>query len=142
MNYTDEGVTSKIIYNKWADKDKTFIILNGGTTNLNPQRLGTLNQHLATLKANDVLTAEFYEPDLGDQLTAIVFLVDERVFDYKDRYPDYINTPYPSGKRKPTLKQIDDWKEENNTNFALWVEKIGGEKNLFLRNFLRPFKLA
>jgi len=27
------------IYNKWADKDEVFIILNGGTTNNNPEKL-------------------------------------------------------------------------------------------------------
>ena len=32
--------------------------------------------------------AEFYEPDLGDQLTALCFLLDERVYD-RELYPDY-----------------------------------------------------
>lgn len=142
MNRVNDDVLEKIKYSKWADKDKTFIILNGGTTNLNPNRLGTLNQSLQMLNLNGVLTASFYEPDLGDQLTAVVFLVDERVFDYKGAYPDYVNTPYPSGYRKPTSKELEKWELENKVNFALWVEKIGGEKNLFLRNFLRNLKLA
>ena len=37
------------IYNEWANRWKTFIILNGGTTNLSEERPGTLNQHLKTL---------------------------------------------------------------------------------------------
>lgn len=51
------------IYDKWAKKDKTFIILNGGTTNINPEKLGTLNQNLAALYFNEIVTSEFYEPD-------------------------------------------------------------------------------
>ncbi len=31
--------------------------------------------------------ATFHEPDLGDQLTAVVFLVDERVWNL-DKWPD------------------------------------------------------
>ena len=91
------------IYNKWAQKDKTFIILNGGTTNINPEKLGTLNQNLAALYFNGVLTSEFYEPDLGDQLTAVVFLVDERVFN-RELYPEFQEEKLPYGVRKPSKK--------------------------------------
>lgn len=130
------------IYNKWAKYDKTFIIYNGGTTNNTPNRLGSLNLHAKTLEDNNVLTAVFNEPDLGDQLTAVVFLVDERVFN-KEIYPDYIGTPYtwPANK-KPSEKQYSKWKESNQKNYDSWVEKIGGEKNVFLREFLRGFRLA
>ena len=40
-------------YKKWSTIDKTFIILNGGTTNNNSTNLGTLNIHLNTLIEND-----------------------------------------------------------------------------------------
>jgi len=130
------------IYKKWADKDKTFIILNGGTTNNNPERLGTLNQHMNTLRENGVLLQEFHEPDLGDQLTAFVFLVDERVYN-RTVYPDFVGTPYPWPlNKKPSEKQYSQWEAENNKNYAAWLEKIGGEKNAFLRDYLRNLKLA
>lgn len=130
------------IYKKWADKDKTFIILNGGTTNNNPERLGTLNQHMNTLRENGVLLQEFHEPDLGDQLTAFVFLVDERVYN-RTVYPDFVGTPYPWPlNKKPSEKQYSQWEVENNKNYAAWLEKIGGEKNAFLRDYLRNLKLA
>lgn len=130
------------IYKKWADKDKTFIILNGGTTNNNPERLGTLNQHMNTLRENGVLLQEFHEPDLGDQLTAFVFLVDERVFN-RTVYTDFVGTPYPWPlNKKPSEKQYSQWEAENNKNYAAWLEKIGGEKNAFLRDYLRNLKLA
>ena len=116
------------VYDKFAMKDKTFIILNGGTTNENPERLGTLQQHAQTLKDNLVLFAEFREPDLNDALTAVVFLVDERVFK-KDLYPDFVRDENATEAR-------------NEKQYKEWVEKIGNERNVFLREFLKQFKLA
>ncbi len=128
-------------YNEWANGWKTFIILNGGTTNLNESRLGSLNQHLQTLQNMGVFCATFYEPDLGDQLTAITFIVDERVFD-REKYPDFI---------EPSL---DDILCSNRTGslvntYQSWVEQFGDDEDtqkkiLALREFLHPknFKLA
>jgi hypothetical protein len=129
------------IYNKWAKEDKTFIILNGGTTNNTIDRLGTLNQHLRTLTDNGIGTAVFHEPDLGDQLTAVVFLVDERVFN-RELYPDFQEEKLPYGVRKPSKKVEVELEERNETNYQKWVEKIGGPKNAFLREFLKPLRLA
>jgi hypothetical protein len=127
-------------YNDWADNWKTFIILNGGTTNHktsleNGLPFGSLNNHLLTLSENDVELAHFSEPDLGDQLTAVVFIVDERVFN-KKKYPDF-GFDYD---------EINDCFVRN-TNFGLkpdsaWKESIGGAKNVFLRDFLKNFRLA
>lgn len=129
------------IYKKWARKDKTFIILNGGTTNNNVDSLGTLNKHMFTLDANDVKFAEFYEPDLGDQLTAVVFLVDERVFN-RELYPDFQEEKLPYGVRKPSKKAQIELEERNESNYQKWVEKIGGPQNAFLREYLKPLRLA
>lgn len=114
-----------IDYNTWANEWKTFIILNGGTTNLNENKLGSLNQHLSTLLNMGVFCAPFYEPDLGDQLTAISFIIDERVFN-REKYPDFI---------EPTL---DDWIDK----FDDTEDNI--QRILALREFLHPknFKLA
>jgi hypothetical protein len=118
------------VYDKFARKDKTFIILNGGTTNENPERFGTLQLSKQILKDNGVMFAEFREPDLNDTLTAVVFLVDERVFNRK-LYPDFVEDENASD-------------EDNEKQYQQWVEKVGGEKNVFLRTFLSPtnFKLA
>lgn len=75
-------------YKQWAKEDKTFIILNGGTTNDNEERLGSLNKSVRRLEDICIPYATFNEPDLGDQLTAVVFLVDDRVWD-KEKYPEY-----------------------------------------------------
>jgi len=123
-----EVPTFEGIYDKFARKDKTFIILNGGTTNEKPERLGSLQEHTALLKLNNIFVGEFREPDLNDTLTATVFLVDERVFD-KDLYPDFVDNPLLS-------------EDENLRNWRDWVETIGGQQNLFLRRFLPNFRLA
>jgi hypothetical protein len=143
-NVNDDIVTG---FRKWADKDKTFIILNGGTTNEDEDSrfYGTLQSHRDLLDVNDVLFAQFREPDLNNTLTAVVFLVDERVFN-RELYPDYVNVPYPwehKGRRyEPREEEMNRWMDENQKNYDKWVEKIGGEKNVFLRTHLRSLKLA
>ena len=139
---TVEGLKPhEAIYKKYADEDKTFIILNGGTTNNNPERLGTLNRHMETMREAGVLLQEFYEPDLGDQLTAFVFLVDERVWN-RELYEDFNPETLPWGRRKPSEKAISQLEEKNAKNYKHWEEKIGGPVNAFLREYLRPLKLA
>ena len=129
VNTKDLG-QPEIIYNQWADNDKTFIILNGGTTNNNPDKLGSLNQHY-NLITEKTRTAFFCEPDLGDQLTAFVFLVDERVWN-RELYPDFIPVDYG---------HISSEKIEFE-RYTKWVASIGGEENVFLRHYLKNLRLA
>jgi hypothetical protein len=140
------------LYDEWADNSKTFIILNGGTTN---NRItddgfpfGSLNQHVITLDENKVDFATFNEPDLGDQLTAVVFIVDERVFNRK-KYPDFedwVVLNYGDLIRGDKLaKRIKESNSKKDKKvYQSWVNLVGGEKNVFLRDFLNPknFKLA
>jgi hypothetical protein len=129
------------IYDKWAQKDKTFIILNGGTTNDSIDYYGSLQKNRDFLKENDILFSEFREPDLGNQLTAITFLVDERVWN-RELYPDFQEEKLSyNPRRKPTKKEEIELEERNEANYQKWVEKIGNEKNAFLREFLKPLKL-
>ena len=121
------GMTEQ--YLDWAQNWKTFIILNGGTTNDNPKWLGTLNQHAQTLGEMNIPTSCFYEPDLGDQLTAVVFIVDERVFN-KEKYPEPI---YQSGLE---FEQTNQQLQEE------FIKSIGGYTNYKLREFLKQFRLA
>lgn len=125
-------------YQKWATEDKTFIILNGGTTNdrrLDGDFIGSLNRHKVTLMKEGIRIADFREPDLGDQLTAVVFLVDDRVFD-RETYPDYMGPVYTDGT--PVETDYYNWKMK----FAD-TEKEANQI-VFLREFLHPrsFKLA
>jgi hypothetical protein len=128
-------------YNTWANRDKTFIILNGGTTNNNPECLGTLNKHLNALNDAGVLVQSFHEPDLGDQLTAVVFLIDERVFN-KTLYPDFVPEELPYSTRKPSDKAMSQLEARNSKAYAEWEKEIGGPVNAFLREYLKPLRLA
>lgn len=129
-------------YQDWAKNHKTFIILNGGTTNegrvsvtsdrrytgMSINDLGSIQQHWLKLDENNIKKAIFREPDLNDTMTSIVFLVDERVFN-RTAYPDFVIDTNASIK-------------EQNKNYSLWVKSIGGPKNAFLRDYLKQFRLA
>ena len=125
------------IYNNWANNWKTFIILNGGTTNNNENTFGSLNKDLIELTFNDIALETFYEPDLNHALTAVVFLVDERVFD-KKKYPDFVPLDYDDFVHLDVMEKI----ELNIKNYKLWEESIGGTKNAFLREFLKGKRFA
>jgi hypothetical protein len=143
-------------FKDWLKNWKTYIVLNGGTTNNNPDRLGSLNKHLQTLKDNQVFCSEFYEIDLGDQLTGVDFIVDERVFGKNEdgsykwlEFEDWIwdnTTDYLLFENiKPRQLKLFCQKSENNDLRQLydnWVLYMGGDKNVFLRSFLKQFRLA
>lgn len=123
-------------YHRWSRKDKTFIILNGGTTNTSNASYGSLNTYDDILGINGVKRSKFYEPDLGDQLTAIVFLVDDRVFD-REAWPNYDGMYYSNAVGTfPDSIEYQRWKMK----FA----ETESEANqiVFLREFLSKLKLA
>jgi len=148
-------------YNDWADNWKTFIILNGGTSNHSINRyhstdepfVGSMESNLITLEQNNVEVATFYEPDLNDMLSAIVFVVDERVFNRK-KYPDFgdwvienfgdlLMTDDPYETRKTLINKLrESTNKEDQKVYQSWVKFIGGERNVFLIDFLRNFRLA
>jgi hypothetical protein len=85
------------------------------------------------LSDEEVQFRSFFEPDLGDQLTAVVFLVDDRVFD-KKIWPDYNGTFYVDG----TPEVTEYWN---------WIMKFSDSEQearriVFLREFLKNFRLA
>ena len=127
-------------YLQWARNDKTFIILNGGTTNRNEDHWGTLNQSVLELGRLRVQYTTFYEPDLGDQLTAIVFLVDERVWD-KEKYPDYTDRLDKKYLISGTQWSDDDLRETS----PEYYDRIMGkdyQEVLEMREFLSNYRLA
>ncbi len=121
-------------YQTWARRDKTFIILNGGTTNNTAFIKGTLNNHYFTLTDRCIRVGEFHEPDLGDQLTAVVFLVDDRVYD-KVAWPDY-DGPYYADMKTPETTAYYEWKMK----FA--ETEVEADQIVFLRDFLKQFRFA
>lgn len=134
------GKVDELFYD-WLKNWKTYIILNGGTTNNTPivqtenEFKGSLNNHRESLKANNIKFSDFSEEDLGDQLTAITFIVDERVWD-DEKYPDFWGEYFPDPTRQLTDEEF--WKQR----YLNWEESLGGPQNVFLREFLKPFKFA
>ena len=66
---------------------------------------GTLDQIGDSLLENDVQFAYFQEPDLNDALTALCFIVDERVFNKED-YPDFVKYLVDNCTRNVSTQRI------------------------------------
>jgi hypothetical protein len=144
VNFDNELLASNLAtFNKWRTKDKTFIILNGGTTNesIDDKWYGSMQKYRNSLYENGILFAEFYEPDLNNTLTAIVFLVDERVWN-RDLYEDFVPETLSTSNLNPTENELLELENRNNINYNDWLKNIGGFKNGFLRKFLKNFRLA
>lgn len=108
-------------YLNWAKKDKTFIILNGGTTN---DVSGSINALLSELKKLKIKFATFREPDLNNALTAVVFILDEKVWD-REKYPyEEELIPFEVSEEKQTKLTFEE------------------KHNLKVRNFISKFRLA
>lgn len=153
----------------FAKNWKTWIILNGGTTNNKVDNefnhyLGTLNQledeiikfNYAHRKDNTFIPIEyanFHEPDLNDALTAVCFICDERVFNYEDhpQFPEWIYAQEMEHSTKDFINRAfitpitsdEECERILPEYFIQWKEVVlGGEKNYFLRQLLKGKKLA
>ena len=141
----DKDLKNFILY------DKTWIILNGGTTNSGTlgHPKGTLQEFYEAIRDNGINYAIFNEPDLNDALTSICFLADERVWDY-ETYPDIIDYMKDKMTKMQWLEtfkngKIATWRDvpaQYGNDILNWVDSIGGEKNVFLRELIKYKKLA
>jgi hypothetical protein len=111
-------------FRSWYINDKTWIILNGGTTRYSQEDCGSMNQIAESLLDNGIKYVLFQEPDLNNALSSICFLADERVWD-KEKYPDW-----------------DDTITYHSATYSDWIGFVGGEKNVFLRELLKDKHLA
>ena len=122
-------------FKTWRLEDKTFIILNGGTSM-------TMEQHIETLKEAGIHIGVFREPDLNMMVTGIVFLVPENVYK-KDYWPDFKTWML---RKNSGYRPIDnDWGNGQMSfpeEYEEWVSMIGGEKIAFLKEFTSQFRLA
>lgn len=146
-------------FQDWANYWKTWIVLSGGTSNDGREEneyhsqwsTGSMENYLDELNNQKIKCAEFYEPDLNWSLSAIAFIVDERVFNKED-YPDfsmYCNDKLSLLRYCEVFKNgpinLDTLLSENvdiSELYSKWLTKIGGQKNAFLKSFLSQFKLA
>jgi hypothetical protein len=122
-------------FKTWRTQDKTFIILNGGTST-------TMETHVETLVKNNIPMAFFKEPDLNYMISGIVFLVPEQVYK-RDEWPDFHDYMWKShqikiGRNVPH----DECEREYPAQFRTWVDMLGGRRIAFLKEFTNQFKLA
>ena len=114
-------------YMDYVKNHRTWIVLNGGTTNSNLHNLGSLNHILIDLRGAQIKHGYFHEPDLNNSLTAVCFLCDERVYDFV-KYPDYI--------------ELSEGSDLGDIDYEDWLVQMGGDETLFLRELIRGKRLA
>ena len=103
-------------YRKYVEKDKTVIMLDGGTYQ-------DMIEILDQLEEGNIHHTYFTEPDLNDCVTSIAFIADERVWDKAYSMENF------------GIEDDDDW-------YLNWLESIGGMKNLILRNIIQGKRLS
>jgi hypothetical protein len=117
-------------YRKYIEIDKTLIMLDGGTY---PELLSIVEE----LNSVGINFTYFKEPDLGDLITSICFIADERVWDKKyfqsyqefyDYFIKFYNTDLQLSEESPTYEE--------------WLQHIGGEKNAKLIEILADKRLS
>jgi len=139
----------------FVDNHKTWIILNGGTTNNERDfegiPAGSMNLIADQLQENDIMFSYFIEPDQNNALNALCFLADERVFNKKD-YPDFpIWITEQNIEKEEDIESLSAITLDTSIDececifpeyYKLWVRSLGGVKNVFLRELIRNKKLA
>lgn len=132
-------------YIDFIENWKTWIILNGGTSNskydygvesprgsLDMDRLKLLEQK------GKIKFSVFHEPDLNDALTAICLIVDERVFNRKD-YPDFED--WAIDKIDSSFIKNETPRLEMGELYKVYEKTIGSDI-LFLKDLLNTKRLA
>lgn len=137
-------------FEQWRN-DKILTILNEGSENTKvesnqkdkPNR--SLKTLLMQLGNKSIETGVSYSSKKDNQLTCVVFLADERVFNkvkYPDfnqflkNHPDIISTFEKDRSYASIVEEITNFRS---TVYLDWVHSIGGERNEFLRGFLNDF---
>jgi hypothetical protein len=125
-------------FQKYATIDKTIVMLDGGTH----QEMVMLQKQL---DENGVNNTYFIEPDINDAMTAICFLVDERLFN-KDIFVSYEKFCALHFKDSDTTS-IDYVefllnKQPGGELYEEWVKQIGGTQNETIYNIINGRKLS
>lgn len=111
-------------YQDYITNDKTLIMLDGGTSI-------DMNNIVSQLNQLDVNFTYFQEPDLGNLITAVCFVADERIWD-KENYPSFMEY----------LTNTFDTHKSNIESEKIWVEMVGGKNNSELIRIIENKKLS
>jgi len=144
--------SSKHVIWDFLEKWKTWIVLNGGTTNsildLEMVPLGSLDQAEELLKEMGIEYASFIEPDLNNALTSLCVIADSRVFDMKE-YPKLETFAKNTMKRVKYMEafkngpfDLQSFQMNHPSVYTNWENSLGGAKNVFLRELLMSKPLA
>lgn len=132
------------LHSNWADNWMTSIVKNGGSTNnsQDPERRGSVNKFYDKCIDLGIDAAAFTEITMGDQVTCVTVIADERVFDTV-KYPDIDRSLFGVSKDYNLFEPFPNMlTKELAEYYNNWVETvIGGVKNLFLREELRRMPL-
>ncbi len=145
-------------YMDYVKNWRTWYVYDGGTTNsdFDSNWYGGLNQIKDDLKANGIKFAKFKEPDLNNALTAVCFLADERVWN-NEKFPDFqlyqgiggcgvVNNGVVfninASTSSYTFYNANSKVNADGQTYEEWVEYMGGEKNLFLRELVKNRRFA
>lgn len=134
-------------FRSFAFWDKTFIVLDGGTANTGycGHELGTIDMYHKLLTENNIQHSIYVNSDLNEAITGICVLVEDKVWNY-EKYPEFreylLNAYKDNIIEHMRIQRNNDEQniKEYNEHYTHWIKSIGGEKNLFLRNFLRNKK--
>ena len=129
-------------YIAWSTVSKTIIMLDGGV-------LTDLEEIMPHLDERNIKYSVFREEDLGDIVTCISILVDERVFD-DETYPDFStwrSRKYPTIPIYTSLTVFTDGHDAADYTWPAhhdeWIKTVVGNANTeYLRELLHSKRLA
>ena len=117
-------------YKEWSRVDKTLVLLDVPSTD---DFEDVMNDFIEL----GIKFAVFKEEDMGNTMTALCFIADDRVYDRK-KYPDYQDWAGPRAIFETTFFG----REYADKKFAEWKEMIGGDANVLMRHVIREYHLA
>ena len=124
-------------YKKWASGDKQVMLYDGGSTNsrrFDGKYIGSMNRYLDELDKHKIEFVSFYQKDLGDQLTCICLLLDERIWD-TEKFNDYDGPFIDKHGKDPSQIPYNYWRSKFGNN----EEEIN--KIFLLKKFFKKLKI-
>lgn len=118
-------------YNDWALRDKTIIMLDGGTPK-------DLNKVKTEMDNRGIKCAQFQEEDLGYITTAVAFLVEDKIYDAEPFNVFHSNMVKENKELlfEKGVEGLEGYAEKE------YCKLLGGENNLYINNIIKSKRLA
>jgi hypothetical protein len=159
QEYSNQFGKTKL-YKDWFKNHKTFILLNGGTSNngmifynnsrqngewsIDSTKYGTMELYEHFLIDNNIPYASFHEPDLNNALSALCFICDEKIFDW-ETYPPFlkwVSDRYKLSDEEKEMKTPYNESDYLKLEYQMWINFVGGKQNSNLKELIYGKKLA